>query len=91
MVGTESVSTTVAATNAIVAHGLRKKKTNQQNKNIMEENLVKCLKAFADIMCSDEVLAEDIVDKFLEKAELALSPEAREDLINHIDNLYKFE
>lgn len=53
----------------------------------MEENLIKCLKAFATALLSDECFAEDVVDKFMQDAELALSPNARQELINHIQNL----
>lgn len=56
----------------------------------MEEQLIKCLNAFAK-----EIIigfrfgedAEDIVDNFMEKAELALRPHARQELINYISKL----
>ena len=53
----------------------------------MEENLVKCLKAFATELFSEETSVEKTIDNFMEKAELALSPSARQELINHIQNL----
>lgn len=53
----------------------------------MEENLIKCLKAFATALLSEECFAEDIVEKFLGEAELALHPEKKQELINHIKNL----
>ena len=58
----------------------------------MEENLVKCLKAFATAIvygyrhAEDE---EDIVNGFLEKSELVLSPHAKNELINHLYRILK--
>ena len=53
----------------------------------MEQQLIKCLKCFATALLSDECFAEDVVERFLADAELALHPEAKQELINHIQNL----
>lgn len=55
----------------------------------MEQQLIRCLKAFATEMLSDETSVEKTIDNFTERAELALSPSGRQELINHIKNLIK--
>ena len=58
----------------------------------MEENLIKCLKAFATELVDGfrhYCEAEDIVDDFTRKSELALSTWARKELINHLNKIIK--
>lgn len=55
----------------------------------MEEALIKCLKTLIEtIMVADltEVTGEQIVDCFLQRAKLALSPEGRLELIEYINS-----
>lgn len=55
----------------------------------MEEQLIKCLKCLIDTFLAPTAKvdsSEIIVDEFMSKAELALSPEARQELINHLDS-----
>lgn len=57
----------------------------------MEEALVKVLKSFATslALAEDKMLApEEAVECFLSEAELALSPNAKQQLINHIEQLW---
>ena len=51
----------------------------------MEEALVKILKCLISSTYDDLYTAEEIIDDFLEKSELALSPNSREELINHLN------
>lgn len=56
----------------------------------MEQQLVKCLKAFAtEILDGTECSIENTIDSFMERAELALSPSARQELINHLNEIIK--
>ena len=53
-----------------------------------EKNVVRCLKHFATAMMSEKsYFAEDVVDKFMDDAQIAFSEEGRQELINHIKAL----
>ena len=53
----------------------------------MEQQLIRCLKAFATELFSEEKSVENTVDCFLNNAELALSPSGRQELITHIEGI----
>ena len=53
--------------------------------NIMEQQLIRCFKVLVEELCDpDNVNIEVMVDKFLQRSELTISPASREDLIKHI-------
>jgi hypothetical protein len=57
----------------------------------MEEALIKCLKHFATslVLAEDEMMtASEAVECFLRESELALSPSAKQELTNHIEQLW---
>lgn len=57
----------------------------------MEEQLVKCLKSFATslALAEDEMMtASEAVECFLRESELALSETSKNELINHIEQLW---
>jgi len=53
----------------------------------MEQQLIRCLKAFATELFSEEKSVENTVDCFMNKADLALSPSGRQELITHIKEI----
>lgn len=57
----------------------------------MEEALVKVLKSFAtSLLCAEDEMmtASEAVECFLSEAELTLSPNGKQQLINHIEQLW---
>ena len=53
-----------------------------------ERLVVNCLKAFASATLSnDSVWVEDAVEKFMENAQIAFSPEGKQELIEHIKSI----
>lgn len=50
----------------------------------MEEQLIRCLKNLVSELASDEPNVETMVNNFLTKSELTISPAAQEELTRHI-------
>lgn len=50
----------------------------------MEEAILKVLKILVSELFTEETDIEKVVDNFLQKSELTISPASREDLIKHI-------
>ena len=50
----------------------------------MEEAILKVLKILVSELFTEETDIEKVVDNFLQRSELTISPASREDLIKHI-------
>lgn len=59
--------------------------------NIMEQQLIRCFKNLVSALLSDESNIEIMIDNFLQKSELVISPAAKEELMKYIYNEISLE